>query len=83
MEIGSERDGEKRLLRLEELAEKAYSDMYNSGSTGAATALYSEAKECFYDAIALARALGRAEDAERLSLRLAHIKAVFRSQFSW
>lgn len=76
-------DGEERRLRLlEEAAEKAYSDMYEARSPTVAAALYSDAKECLHDAIALARSLGRHGEAERLGKRLAHIKAVFRSQFS-
>ena len=41
-----------------------------------------DAKECFYDAISLANKLGLTDEAETLSKRLAHIKAVFRSQFT-
>ena len=42
----------------------------------------SEAKECYYDAIGLARRLGLVEETEALEKRLEHIKAVFRSQFT-
>jgi hypothetical protein len=75
-------DPGKHLRWLEAQAEKSYSDMYESHSFGAATAHYSDAKEHLHDAIALARRLGNAADEKRLSDRLAHIKAVFRSQFS-
>ncbi len=76
-------DGEERRLRLlEDMAEKAYSDMYDASSSSGAAALYSDAKESLYDAIGLARRLGRDGDAEKLEKRLAHIKAVFRGQFS-
>ncbi|MFZ1108236.1 MAG: hypothetical protein WAN43_07815 [Rhodomicrobium sp.] len=74
-------DAEKRLRRLEEQAEEAYSAMYDAHSPGAATGFYSDAKESLYDAIGLARVLGESGEAERLSQRLAHIKAVFRGQF--
>ena len=47
-----------------------------------ATACYSDAKECYYDAIGLARRLGLEEETKALEERLAHIKAVFRSQFT-
>jgi hypothetical protein len=73
---------ETRLQQLEKFAEAAYDKMYDAGSPSAATALYSDAKEAFADAIALARRIDRAEDATRLEERLAHIKAVFRSQFT-
>ncbi len=73
---------EELLHHLEELAEAAYDKMYDAGSPSGATAFYSDAKEALADAIGLARRLGRAEDVTRLEKRLAHIKAVFRSQFT-
>lgn len=69
------------LIELEALAEKAYDQMYDATSSSDATARYSDAKEALYDAIGLARRLGRDDDVERLEKRLDHIKAVFRSQF--
>jgi hypothetical protein len=71
-----------QLERLKALGEKAYDDMYEAHSPSGATACYSDAKECFYDAIGLANSLGLKDEAEALSKRLAHIKAVFRSQFT-
>jgi hypothetical protein len=56
--------------------------MYEAHSSSSATACYSDAKECFYDAIGLANRLGLSDEAAALSLRLDHIKAVFRSQFA-
>jgi len=73
---------EAQLRHLEAFAEAAYDKMYDAGSASGATALYSDAKEALADAIGLARRLGRAEDVTRLEKRLAHIKAVFRSQFT-
>ena len=70
------------LRHLEEFAEAAYDKMYDAGLPSGATALCSDAKEALADAITLARRLGRAEDATRLEEQLAHIKAVFRSQFT-
>ncbi len=79
---GSPPEGtEARLHWLEAQAEDAYSRMYDAGFSGAA-ACYSDAKEFFYDAIGLAMALGKLDEAERLRDRLAHVKAVFRSQFT-
>jgi hypothetical protein len=68
------------LRRLKALGEKYYDQMYESrhGVTG----LYSNTKDVFNDAISLANELGMKEEAETLSKRLDHIKAVFRSQFS-
>jgi hypothetical protein len=60
----------------------AYAAMYDAPLGTAATAKYSDAKEFLVDAIGLARKLGLDADAERLSARLAHIRKVFRSQFS-
>jgi hypothetical protein len=54
--------------------------MYESGQ--GARHCYSNAKDAFYDAVGLANELGMKEEAERLSKRLDHIKAVFRSQFT-
>ena len=69
-----------RLRKTKALGEKYYDQMYEArhGATG----LYSSAKDAFYDAISAANELGMKEEAEALSKRLDHIKAVFRSQFS-
>ena len=56
--------------------------MYDSANSSEAAARYSDAKEALYDAIGLARRLGKIDIAARLEQRLAHIKAVFRSQFT-
>jgi hypothetical protein len=68
------------LRQLKALGEKYYDQMYESrrGATGC----YSNAKDAYYSAIALATELGMKEEAEALSKRLDHIKAVFRSQFT-
>jgi hypothetical protein len=72
----------ERLRLLEAYAENAYSEMYDAGNPSGAMACYSEAKEALYTAIGLAKELGNHGVAERLSARLAHIKAVYRSQFT-
>ena len=69
----------EQLRELERLAEAHYDAMYE---TRYPTAEYADAKDAFSDAIALARRLGETKIVERLEARLAHIKAVFRSQFS-
>jgi hypothetical protein len=56
--------------------------MYEVHSPSDANARYSDAKECYYDAIGLANRLGLKEESEALHARLAHIKAVFRGQFA-
>jgi hypothetical protein len=71
-----------QLEHLKSLGENAYSDMYDASSPSGAAGCYSEAKECFYDAIGLAERLGLPEEAAALQERLDHIKAVFRSQFA-
>jgi len=68
-----------RLQELEALAERYYDAMYDSRYP---TGEYANAKDAFRDAIALARELGDDAAAERLTARLAHVKAVFRSQFT-
>lgn len=75
---------QKQLEHLEYLrqtAEKAYDDMYEVHSLRDANDRYRDAKEYYYDAIGLARQLGLIEEAEKMSDRLLHIKAVYRSQF--
>jgi hypothetical protein len=72
-------DSEARLRWLEQQAELAYEAMYEATAGSSTAAHYSDVKEFPYDAIALARGLGRAATAERLTLRLSEIKAVYRS----
>jgi hypothetical protein len=72
---------EEQLRWFEAQAEDAYGRMYDATNAGDATARYSDAKEAFYGAIGLAQRLGQADVAARLEARLAHVKAVFRSQF--
>jgi hypothetical protein len=73
---------EQHLAWLEALAEKTYDQMYDCTRSRDAATLYSDTKEALYDAIGLARRLGQDATATRLEARLAHIKAVFRSQFT-
>jgi hypothetical protein len=70
------------LAWFEVQAEQAYDKMYDANHSTEAAARYSDAKEAMRDAIALARRLGQDATVTRLETRLAHIKAVFRSQFS-
>jgi len=79
---GDSDDSEARLRWLEQQAELAYEAMYDAAAGSATAAHYSDVKEFMYDAIALARRLGHAATAERLTLRLSEIKAVYRSQFT-
>ena len=74
-------DLEARLRWLEQQAELAYEAMYHAPAGAALAAHYNDAKEFLFDAIALARRLGKAETAEHLSRRFDAIKAVFRTQF--
>lgn len=77
----TERELKLNQLRVcKAIGEKAYDQLYEArnGTAG----LYSDAKEAFYDAIKVARELNLPEEVEQLEKRLAHIKAVFRSQFS-
>jgi len=69
----------ERIRELERRAEAHYDAMYQ---TRYPSAEYADAKDYFGDAIALARQIGELKTAERLEARLAHIKAVFRSQFA-
>ncbi|HEY6255925.1 MAG TPA: hypothetical protein VIY51_09055 [Xanthobacteraceae bacterium] len=67
---------------LEAQAEAAYDKMYDATHPSDATARYSDAKEALHCAIGLAKELGQVATAKRLTERLLHIKAVFRSQFT-
>ena len=69
----------QKVARLEKWGEEAYDRMYDARSPSGE---YSEAKDNFHAAIAMAMDLGLTDEAERLEQRLAHIKSVFRSQFS-
>lgn len=70
------------LARCKAMGEKAYDDMYDAHSFRHAGDCYRDAKDFFYEAVSLAGQLGLTEEQEALSERLAHIKAVFRSQFA-
>jgi hypothetical protein len=78
---GTSMTDEQRLAWLEGQAEAAYDKMYDATNGTEAAARYSDAKEALSDAIGLAHRLGHAAVVARLEARLAHIKAVFRSQF--
>jgi hypothetical protein len=69
------------LAWFEAQAEAAYDKMYDATGSTDAAARYSDAKEALRDAIGLAQRLGQGAVVTRLEARLAHIKAVFRSQF--
>lgn len=72
-------DPQERLRELERLGEAYYDAMYDARNP---TADYANAKDAFRSAIVLAQELGETTTSLRLQARLAHIKAVFRSQFS-
>jgi hypothetical protein len=62
----------------EVLAERAYDEMYESPSPAGP---YNDLKYYFARAIGVAERAGRSEDAARLTKRLEHCIAVYRSQF--
>jgi hypothetical protein len=70
------------LAHCKTMGEKAYDDMYDAHSFRDAGDCYRDAKDFFYEAISLAGQLGLTGEKEALKERLAHIKAVFRSQFA-
>lgn len=80
---GQERqDKLERLARCIELGEDSYAQLYEPRTHTNPAGHYSDAKDYFGEAIGLAGELGLIDQAQTLSERLAHIKAVFRSQFS-
>jgi hypothetical protein len=70
------------LTHCKTMGEQAFDEMYDAHSFRDAAECYRDAKDFFYEAISLAGQLGLTEEAETLTQRLAHIKTVFRSQFS-
>ena len=68
-----------QIAACEALAEKAYDAMHDSRYSAGE---YSDLKDYFAEAIGLARRAGLTAEVERLSKRLEHCKAVYRSQFS-
>ena len=76
----TEEDEYLRLMaEYEAVAEKVYDEMYH---TRYPIGCFSEFKDLFCYAIGAATRAGRPDEAERLSKRLEHCKAVYRSQFS-
>lgn len=63
-------------------SERAYSEMYDARIPIAITGCYSGAKETLRKAIAIAQQLELQDLEQELKAKLAHIKAVFRSQFA-
>ena len=67
-----------RVRKCVDFGEKAYSEMYETRSPSGS---YSDAKDCFTEAMGLASELELAKEEREISERLEHIKNVFRSQF--
>ena len=65
--------------RLERLGEQAYDELYD---TRYPTGCWSDIKDYFVAAIAAAEEVGLGDEAERLRPRLAHIRNVYRHQFT-
>jgi hypothetical protein len=68
-----------QIAACEALAEKAYDQMYD---TRYPAGEYSDLKDYFAEAIGLAQRAGLTAEAERLSKRLEHCKAVYRKHFA-
>ena len=69
----------ERIAACERLAEKAYDAMYETRYPAGEN---SDLKDYFREAIDLAERAGLTAEAERLTKRLEHCKAVYRSQFT-
>lgn len=70
-----------QLQFFEAQAEHFYAKIYDATDQTTATGHYSNAKEALHTAIGLAEQLEDPPTVQRLQDRLAHVKAVFRSQF--
>ena len=78
-----ERQGKlERLDRCIKLGEDSYDQLYEPRTHTNPAGHYCDAKDFFSEAVGLASELGLNDQAQALSERLAHIKAVYRSQFS-
>ena len=66
---------------LEARAEAAYAAMYDARLPGVAKDFRDDACGFLYQAIRMAEALGLAAEAARLTAQIAHIRAVWNSQF--
>ena len=73
---------EEHWKALEAMGEKSYDLLYDARTPSDCRMHYSDIKDFFSDAIGEARRAGREDEAKRLEERIAHIKAVFRSQFN-
>ncbi len=71
-----------QITEFKNKAEKAYDDMYEVHSQHDINACYRDAKDYYYEAIGLAGQLGLKDEADAMTERLLHIKAVYRSQFA-
>ena len=71
----------ERLDRCIKLGEDSYDQLYEPRTHTNPAGHYSDAKDFFIEAIGLAGELGLTDQAQTLSESLAHIKAVYRSQF--
>jgi len=71
----------EQLRFFEARAEEAYERMDETKAGSELTARYSDAKEFFHEAIALARRLGLRRQTKRLSEPLEEIKPIFARQF--
>jgi hypothetical protein len=70
------------MAELEARGEKAYSEMYDTYSSTAASGCYEDVTDYFARAIGLAERAGMPEEAARLEARLGQMRGVYRSQFS-
>jgi hypothetical protein len=71
----------ERLDQCIKMGEDSYDQMYEPRTHANPAGHYSDAKTFFIEAIGLAGELGMTDCVQRLTQRLDHIKAVFRSQF--
>jgi hypothetical protein len=73
-------ENQYQLDQLKARAEEIYEEMYEASGPAAAGGYFSDIKEIFYKAIAMAREMGDEEEAKEIKARLEHIKKVYKSQ---
>lgn len=70
----------KHLDQLKARAEEVYEEMYEASSPVGAGAYFSEIKELFSEATAIAREMGLEDEVKEIDKRLNNIRRVYESQ---
>ena len=75
-----ENNNRDHINKLKARAEEIYEEMYEASGPAGAGGYFSEIKELFYEAIAIAREMGLEDEVKEIDKRLDHIRRVYESQ---